>query len=103
MPDRSRAVARRTTDRVGRSQWHQWRQLWEPRPRVRKNGELRVGKGDNLEIEWFVSAERDDLAVGQPDSELTIAIIRDRDDGELRRDMTQLARVRRVLLEKGGQ
>jgi hypothetical protein len=68
-----------------------------------ENGELRVRKRDNLQVEWFTSAKRDDLPVGQPDPELTIPIVRDRDDGKLSRDMTKLACSRRVLIEKGRQ
>jgi hypothetical protein len=70
---------------------------------VRKNRKLRVPKRDNLEIERFTSVKRNDLAIRQPHSEITIAIDRDRQNGELLREVAKLARSRRVLLQKGIQ
>jgi hypothetical protein len=61
---------------------------------VRKNRKLRVPKRDNLEIERFTSVKRNDLAIRQPHSEITIAIVR---------EVAKLARSRRVFLQKGVQ
>src|SRR5436305_12665524 len=54
MLDRSGAIACRTINRIGGSHRHQRRQLREHGPCVSKNGELRIRKGDNLQIEWFL-------------------------------------------------
>jgi hypothetical protein len=70
---------------------------------VSKDCELRIWNGDNFEIERFTSVKRDDLPVRQPDSEIAIPIVGDRENGELLRDATKLSCSRRVLLEKGVQ
>jgi hypothetical protein len=67
---------------------------------VSKDRDLRVGKVDHLEIERLRSIEGHDLAVRQPDAEITISIVGDRNDRKLLRDMAKLARARRVLLEE---
>lgn len=100
MSGHPRPVTRRTIDRVGGSRRHQWRQLWKFCPRVSKDCDLRVWNGDNLQIERFLSVERNDLSVGQSDSEITIPVVRDRDDSELLRHVMKGARLRRVVTEK---
>jgi hypothetical protein len=68
---------------------------------VSEDRELRIGEVDQLHVERFLPVERHDLSVGQPDTEMAMPIIRDRENGEL--SCHAAKRVRRVLLEKAFQ
>lgn len=103
VPNQSTTLTRWTIDRIGGAPRHQCRELWKLRPCMSQNCQLRVWYVDNVQIERFTSIKRNDLAVGQANSKVTVPVGRNRNYPELSRDAPKLARSRRVLGEKAVQ
>ena len=87
MPEQSRPFTGRTIDGLRGPRWNEWRELRKLGPRMAEYSQLRVRNSDQLKIERLVSVERHHSPIRHSDPEITIPIIRDRQDCQLLGDM----------------